>query len=131
MLILHHRFQLTEIMIRFKMKVECQNAFDTLKSKFASSSIVIYPDFKYQFRIHCDASSKAIDAVLSQMNNNLDMPIAFTCIHLSASEKSYATSSATKVFHDIIYRYKTIIVTNHDLLQKGRTTRLKKLLIKI
>ena len=65
-------FKLTEIKTKFKLTGEYQNAFDTLKSKLAFSPVMIYPYFNKPFRIHCDASGKAIGAVLSQMNNNVD-----------------------------------------------------------
>ena len=109
-------FKLTEIKTKFKLTGEYQNAFDTLKSKLAFSPVMIYPYFNKPFRIHCDASGKAIGAVLSQMNNNVD---CLASKHLSASEKlvikKHLQSLATKVFHDYIYGYKTIILQTMSL----------------
>ena len=44
----------------------CQEAFEKLKAAMSSESMLRLPDFELPFKIHTDASNKAIGGVLVQ-----------------------------------------------------------------
>jgi len=48
----------------FNFDKDCMNAFETLKEKLTSASIIIAPNWKYHFELMCDASDYAVGAVL-------------------------------------------------------------------
>ncbi|XP_050890960.1 uncharacterized mitochondrial protein AtMg00860-like [Lathyrus oleraceus] len=50
----------------FLLDKECTMAFETLKSKLISASIVIAPDWSLPFEIICDTSDIDVGAVLGQ-----------------------------------------------------------------
>lgn len=54
--------KLTEKNENFEWTGECQQAFDTLKSKLIQSPILRYPNFKEAFVLDTDASNTAIGA---------------------------------------------------------------------
>ncbi|GBP17159.1 Retrovirus-related Pol polyprotein from transposon 17.6 [Eumeta japonica] len=63
----------------------------TSKRRHYKPSILIYPDFTQPFRVTTDASNAALGAVLSQIRNGNDHPIAFASRTLSDTEKRYST----------------------------------------
>jgi hypothetical protein len=68
----------------------CQTAFDTLKQQFASSPILVIPDSTKPYRIECDASDYATDAILSQQSDdNLWHPVAYLSKAMTAAERNY------------------------------------------
>lgn len=60
-----------EVPLKWKNKwtPEYQESFDKLKQIFSTEPSLIYPDFSQPFIVACDASTKAIGAVLSQVWN--------------------------------------------------------------
>ena len=50
----------------FVWSQECQDSFDTLKAKMASTSILVFPDWNKEFHVHMDASFIALGVVLVQ-----------------------------------------------------------------
>ncbi|XP_011639428.1 uncharacterized protein LOC105428693 [Pogonomyrmex barbatus] len=55
---------------KFEWTETQQNAFDMLKNKLTTASILKYPDFTREFLLTTDASDYAIGAVLSQGEKN-------------------------------------------------------------
>jgi len=49
---------------RWKWTVDCQQAFEKLKTTVASTPALGLPDFEKPFKMHIDASDRAIDGVL-------------------------------------------------------------------
>ena len=63
---------------------ECQGIFYTLKSKMASTPILVFPDWNKDLHVHVDASSIALGVVLAQPGEgDLDHPIAYASRNLS------------------------------------------------
>jgi len=52
---------------------------------------LIYPDFSEKFLIYTDASNYGLGAVLSQIRNGKDQPIAYASRHLNTTEIKYST----------------------------------------
>ena len=46
--------------------VKCQGAFNTLKALCTSAPILVFADFTKPFKLHTDASTTGLDAVLYQ-----------------------------------------------------------------
>ncbi len=76
---------------KFVWSTETQKAFDELKSKFASSPVLAYPNRDLPFLVETDSSNFAIGAILSQTSkkDNKIHPIAFFSRSLTAAEKNY------------------------------------------
>ena len=65
--------KLTSIKIKFKCAKVEQDAFDKIKRIVASDTLLTYPDFNEAFKIHTNASSFQLGAVISKKVK----PIAF------------------------------------------------------
>lgn len=80
-----------------------------------------YPDFNKTFTVTTDASNYAIGAVLSQNNNNKDLPIAYASRTLNEHEVNYSTTEkellaivwTVKYFRPYLYGRKFKIITDH------------------
>jgi hypothetical protein len=69
---------------------QCQNAFQLLKESLTRYPILIIPDFRKRFIIHCDASYIALGGVLSQLDeNNAESAIEWSSKVLKPNEKNY------------------------------------------
>jgi hypothetical protein len=68
---------LTKKDVPFEWTNEHQKSFDELKRILSTEPLLIYPDFSQPFIVECDASTKAIGAVLSQLYNGEERPIAY------------------------------------------------------
>jgi WD40 repeat protein len=97
-------YKITEKHRRFKWTEDAQAAFDELKSRLCSAPVMKIPDTNKPFILHCDASSVAVGAVLSQLDEeNEEHSVAYASKHLNKTERRYsatereatATSSAT------------------------------------
>ena len=77
--------------MKFVWTSETQKAFDELKSKFSSDSVLSYPNRDLPFLVETDSSNFAIGAILSQASqkDNKIHPIAFFSRSLTAAEKNY------------------------------------------
>ena len=84
-------YQLTRKDIPFHWSPECETAFITLKDKLKSAPILQPPDFKKDFIITSDASGYAIGAVLSQLHDGVEKPVAYFSKSLNKAQKNYST----------------------------------------
>ena len=82
-------YKLTEAKTEFVSTGECQLAFDSLKSSLTSSGVLAYPTREGKFVLDTDASDHGIGAVLSQLQDGMERPIAFASRTLSKSERNY------------------------------------------
>lgn len=57
-----------------------------------SEAVLIYPNFSESFILATDASGDAIGAVLSQMRDGFERPVAFASRQLTAPERNYSTT---------------------------------------
>ena len=72
---------------------ECQQSFELLKEKMVSAPILIFPDWEKVFHVHVDASSIALEVVLTQLGEgDIDHPVAFASRKLSSAECNYSTT---------------------------------------
>ena len=66
---------LTRKGVPFEWTNEQQQAFQRLKEILSTEPLLIYPDFTQPFIVACDASTKAVGAVLSQTRNGKRGPL--------------------------------------------------------
>lgn len=104
---------------------EQQNSFDQLKRSLCSAAVLIYPDFEDGFILSTDASGWAVGAVLSQVRNGQERPVAYASRQMNRAEQNYSATEkellavvwATKVFRCYLLGRPFRLVTDHAALQ--------------
>jgi hypothetical protein len=102
-----------------------QNAFDQLKRSLSTEPPLIYPDFSQLFIVACDASTKAVGAVLSQIREGEERPVAYCSRQLNSAESKYSVTElellaclfATKQFRCYLYGRKFVVLTDRRALK--------------
>ena len=91
---------------------ECESAFQKLKELCADTPCLAYPDYQERFKLYTDASECGLGAVLSQVKDGIERPIAFASRTLSKSERNYDAHkleflalkwAVTDRFHEYLY----------------------------
>jgi Retroviral aspartyl protease./Reverse transcriptase (RNA-dependent DNA polymerase)./Integrase core domain. len=104
---------------------ECEQAFKTLKNSLIKPPILQYPDFDKQFIVTVDAAKHGSGAILSQVTDNNDLPVAFASMAFTKGElnKSVIEKELTaihwaiKFFKPYIYGTKFLVRSDHKPLQ--------------
>ena len=120
--------KLTEKSDSFNWNIDCQKAFDSLKSALTSAPILGFPidqEDGPEFIIDCDASGYALGAVLSQVQNNEETVLAYYSKSFSKPERNYCVTrrelkslvASVKHFHHYVYGRKVLIRTDHGALR--------------
>ena len=73
----------------FIWTAECQNAFEQLKEALTSADVLALPDDEGHYILDCDASDKAIGAVLSQIQNGEERPICYASQLYDKHQQNY------------------------------------------
>lgn len=68
---------------------ECQNAFEELKHKLSSPPVLAFPDLNSPFILMADLLQVGLGAVLSQVQNGIEKPIACTSRQPNKAEAPY------------------------------------------
>jgi len=68
---------LTKKGARLEWTPDCQQAFDQLKEALVGADVLALPSEEGMYVLDCDASDKAIGAVLSQIQNGVKRPICY------------------------------------------------------
>ena len=68
-----------------------QGAFQRLKTELVNPPILCYPRYELPFVLQCDASDKAIGAVLGQVQEGLMKVVAYGSRSLTSTEQNYST----------------------------------------
>ena len=117
---------LTRQDVPFKWTVDCQQAFETLRTALLSEPILRYPDFKQPFKLITDASGYGLGAVLAQVDNQgREYAIAYASRLMNKHEKNYSVTEqeclaviyGLKQFRPYLYGQHFTIVTDHAALQ--------------
>lgn len=109
---------------------EFLKAFETLKQIISTDQILAYPDFSQPFILTTDASEYALGAVLSQIHEKVERPIAFASRTLNETEGRYATNEkealaiiwAVKKYQPYLYGNRFTLVTDHKPLTFIKTS---------
>jgi len=67
-----------------------QAVFEKLRECLITPPIVAFPDFDKEFMIFTDASNYGIGAILSQIQGDKEVVIAYSSRHLNAAERNYS-----------------------------------------
>ena len=112
----------------FKWTQECEDAFTNVKNRLITSPILAYPRFgplESPFILDVDASGVGLGAVLSQVQESLERPIAYASRLLADAELNYASTKAElcalvwaiRKFRCYLLGQKFIVRTDHRSLQ--------------
>jgi hypothetical protein len=69
-----------------------QEAFESLKERLCTTPVLGYPNFKFPYILTTDGSKMAIGAILSQIQDGVERPLAHASRQLNAAEKNYSAS---------------------------------------
>lgn len=83
--------QLLKKNVTFTWTDKCQNAFDLLRQQLMSPRLLQYPDFTQKFILTTDASDIGCGAVLSQISEAGERPIAFASKTFIPAERNKPT----------------------------------------
>ena len=72
----------------------CQKAFQELRDKLSTYSVLKPPDWDRPFHVLCDASNVAVSNALckSTRKKGKDQPIAYASKRLISAERNYSTT---------------------------------------
>jgi transposase InsO family protein len=101
-----------------------QEAFKELKDKLCTTPVLAFPDFSLPFILTTDASKLALGAILSQVQNGEERPIAYASRQTNKAEQSYAATEAemlamvwaTKHFRCYLHGRKFVARTDNSAL---------------
>ncbi|GJT25149.1 putative reverse transcriptase domain-containing protein [Tanacetum coccineum] len=104
-----------------EIRLFLEAAFQLLKKKLCSASILALPEGSENFMVYCDASRKGLGAVLMQR----EKVIAYASRQLKIHEKNYTTHDlelravvfALKMWRHYLYGTKCVVFTDHKSLQ--------------
>ena len=102
---------LTKENVKYVWTEKCENAFKRLKEALISSEVLAFPKPNNEYILDTDASNFAIGAVLSQVHDGVERPIAYASKTLSSSQQNYCTTMRellavvvfVKHFHHYLY----------------------------
>ncbi|KAK8773672.1 hypothetical protein V5799_011792 [Amblyomma americanum] len=111
---------LTAKHVAFRWDENAENSFGALKRKLMSAPLLRHPDFNLPFVMATDASKFAVGAVLSQVIEGKEHPVAFASRQLSPTEQKYGATEreclavvwAVKHFRCYLYGRKFKLVTD-------------------
>ena len=101
-----------------------QAAFESLKSRLVQPPVLAHYDPDLPTIVTCDASAVALGAVLSQLHDNGERPVAFASTSLSAAGKKYSAGEreslafmwACEYWHIFLFGRAFTLRTDHQAL---------------
>ena len=115
-----------------KWDSKCQQAFDDLKTLCTTAPILAYADFTKPFKLHTDACSTGLGAVLYQTKEDgTEAVIAYASRSLNKAESHYPAHkleflalkwAVVEKFHEYLYGSTFNVYTNNNLLTYILTT---------
>ena len=123
--IAHPLHQCVEQTHPFVWTSEANEAFVNLKRALTEAPLLSYPNPDDAFILDTDASNHAVGAVLSQLQEGSECPVAYYSQVLSRPEHQYCTTrkellavvKAVKHFHPYLYGRSFILRTDHAALR--------------
>ena len=109
---------------RFNWNPECHNAFEKLKEALIDSSVLKNPDYNSPFIVDTDASDHSLGAVLSNIVDGVEYPVAFAsrvlmpaeCHYSTTKRDAFAVIQAMKWFKPYIWGTQFVLRTDHASL---------------
>jgi hypothetical protein len=118
-------YHLTSKGVPFEWGEEESQTFHKLRQFLIDAPVLAYPDNKSQYILDTDASLEGVGAVLSQVQEGTERPIAYFSKTLSPPERNYcvtrrellAVIKAVKHFRPYLYGKEFLLRTDHASLQ--------------
>ena len=109
----------------FPWNVEHDRAFKEIKALFRTTPVLRYPNETGHFILDTDASNECIGAALSQIQNGIEVPIAFASNSMNKAQRNYCTTKRellavvvyTKKFRHFLYGGNFTLRTDHSSLR--------------
>jgi hypothetical protein len=106
--------------VKWKWTPECQDSFEKMKAIMAKETLVTFPDFTKEFKIHTDTSKLQLGACISQGVK----PVTFYSSKLQPAQTHYTTTErellliveTLKEFRNILLGQKIKVHTDHENL---------------
>ena len=117
---------LTKKGVHFNWTNECQRAFDELKDKLINTEVLALPKDDCRYILDCDASDLAMGAVLSQIQDGQERPIAYASQLFDRHQRNYSVTrkellaliTFVKKFKQYLLGQPTFLIrTDHAALQ--------------
>lgn len=116
---------LTRKDVKFEISEEVIKSIAALKKALTVDSLLIFPDFDQPFLLATDTSGTGVGAVLSQVRNGKERPIAYASRKLNKAEVKYSVTEAellgvvfgVRTFKCYLYGRKFTIITDHRPLK--------------
>ena len=117
--------RLTRKNSRFEWTDEAQQAFDALKTALCEATSLAFPLPNIPITLDSDASDVAVGAVMGQMVDGVERPIAFFSRVMNPAQRGYCTTrrellaviSAVQHFRHYLLGNKVILRTDHHSLK--------------
>lgn len=117
--------ELTKNNVKFKITEEVLEVIEKLKGALTSDKILIFPDFTKPFILSTDASGIGAGAILGQIREGKERPIAYASRKLNKAELNYSTTEkellaiifGVKTFRCYLYGKRFTIITEHRPLK--------------
>ena len=111
--------------VRLVWSEEEKRAFELLKLKLCKQLELWQPNMDKPFRLHCDASDRAIGAELTQQNGDEWRPVAFYSRKLAKSQRNwapreketYAIVAALRKWSGLIGFQPVLVTTDHRSIE--------------
>jgi len=113
----------------YQWESDQQKAFDELKTRLITTSVLLFPDSAKPFTLTTDASDFAIGAVLSQDHGKGEQPVTYESRKLSPAERNYpvhekellAIVHAIKLWRHYLEGQRFTVITDHASLEFIKT----------
>ena len=110
---------------KFPWGAEQDRAFQALKALFEDTPVLRYPTEHGHFILDTDASNESIGAALSQIQEGIEVPLAFASNSMNKAQRNYCTTKRellavvvyTKKFRHFLYGGNFTLRTDHSALR--------------
>ena len=100
-------------------------AFELLKEKLITATIIVALDWSLPFKVMCDTSDYTLKAVLEQRRNKIFQVVYYASKTLNESQQNYtimekellAVVFAFDKFHSYLIGSKVVVFTDHSALK--------------
>jgi hypothetical protein len=121
--------ELTKKEQRFSWGPSQQETSESIKDKLCTTPVLPYHNFEIPFILTTNASKIAVAAILCQVQNGVERPIAYASRQMNKAEQAYTVSEAkllalvwaTKYFRFFLYGKQFLVRTEHAVLSYLQT----------
>ena len=118
-------YKLLEKDAKFEWNAECQQRFEKLKAYLTTAPIVRAPNWKFPFKVMCDASDLDVRVVLRQRVEGKPFMVYYASKTLNEAQRNYTTTEkellavvyALDKFHAYLIGSDIVIFTDHSALK--------------